>query len=373
MKLHNLHPKFYLILLGCFGSVGPVISASEIPRLYRSAEFLGRGDTGIAIADYDSAIFYNPAGLAQGNGIYKETILASPTLEISTPTRDAIRQISVEDDPTTDVLKRNIGKPQHIGIYNFSGVILRRVALGAFYSSSTNVFVAKSEAAGGLEFADANSVQNIGATFSIAEKILGDFLLVGATAKYIQRGQAAITVDVTDADQLDQLDSNDVLGVGTGFGGDIGLMIRGQARIKPSFGLTIQDLGDTKFTPTVVDDENPQKSAALKDIKQTVNAGFAIEPSSRASTFRLLLDVRDILRNNDESNSLFKRLHIGTELSVKDTVGFTGGLNQGYVSAGGYFDLWLIRIDLGIYTEEVGSWAGHRADNRFYFRLKAGF
>ena len=41
----------------------------ESYRLYRSAYFLGRGDTGIADADNHEAILYNPAGLALGKGL----------------------------------------------------------------------------------------------------------------------------------------------------------------------------------------------------------------------------------------------------------------------------------------------------------------
>ncbi|RYZ47331.1 MAG: hypothetical protein EOP07_27085, partial [Proteobacteria bacterium] len=70
----------------------------EFNTLYRSPYFLGRGDTGVATADGHEAIFYNPAGLAIGNGIYKETVLVSPSVQVSTQTKDLVRQALVEKE-----------------------------------------------------------------------------------------------------------------------------------------------------------------------------------------------------------------------------------------------------------------------------------
>ncbi|MCX6128345.1 MAG: hypothetical protein NTX25_04685, partial [Proteobacteria bacterium] len=75
-----------------------VLCGSELQfnTIYRSPYYLGRGDTGVATADYQEAIFYNPAGLAQGKGLYKETVLISPSVEVSTKTKDLVRQVLVE-------------------------------------------------------------------------------------------------------------------------------------------------------------------------------------------------------------------------------------------------------------------------------------
>jgi hypothetical protein len=85
----------------------------------------------------------------------------------------------------------------------------------------------------------------------------------------------------------------------------------------------------------------------------------------------MLIDYRDIL-NRQQSNP-FKKLHIGGEFSIRDTIGLTTGLNQGYATAGMYLDTYLLRFDLGFYTEETGEYSGHRGDSRLYFRLSAGF
>src|SRR5689334_2467079 len=71
-------------------------------RLYRSAYFLGRGDTGISIADEQDAIFYNPAGIAYGKGIYKKTVLAAPQIEVSESTRDLVRRLGIEESDAVE-------------------------------------------------------------------------------------------------------------------------------------------------------------------------------------------------------------------------------------------------------------------------------
>jgi hypothetical protein len=107
------------------------------------------------------------------------------------------------------------------------------------------------------------------------------------------------------------------------------------------------------------------------NFKQTINAGFAIEPGTKTSKLRLLIDYRDI-QSRVERNPR-KKLHTGAELVVAGAVGLTGGLNQGYPTGGFFVDLYLLRLDLGFYTEEMGSTVGSRPDTRYVMRLKAGF
>jgi hypothetical protein len=82
-------------------------------------------------------------------------------------------------------------------------------------------------------------------------------------------------------------------------------------------------------------------------------------------------DFRDAL-GNVETNT-FKRLHLGGEIKFAKLVGMTAGINQGYPTVGFFLNLYVLRMDLGVATEEVGSSAGIRPDQRIFFRLMAGF
>lgn len=333
---------------------------------YRSAYFLGRGNTGIAVADQEEAIFYNPAGLALGQGIYKKTVLASPQIEFSRATRDLVRQLTAEDADLIDAVRGNIGTPNHLGIQNFTGIIFRRVALGAIASSNTDILAYKSVEEGGLEAIRVSTDQTAGLTFSLAESFFSNQLLLGITGKYLIHGKGFASASVAEIDRVKEevKDKKNFIGFGQGEGADLGVMYKGGSRTPWSLGLTINDVGDTSVRPS-------EETALDLKFKQTINAGFAIESGTKTSKLRLLVDYRDI-QSRVETNPR-KKIHTGAELVVAGAIGMTGGLNQGYPTGGFFVDMYLMRLDLGFYTEEIGSTAGSRPDTRYVMRLKAGF
>ena len=358
--------RLFLSIAIVFNAAAPVARAQEAYRLYRSAAYLGRGDTGIAIADEEEAIFYNPAGIATGKGIYKKTVLVSPHVEVSRATRDMARQLSAEGADAVETVKDHIGENNHLGVTNFTGLILRRAALGAVMKSDVDIMSYKAPDQGGLEVVEARASQSVGATFSLADSFFSKNLFFGLTGKYLARGRGEVIASTADADAVkEQLkDQSQFLGMGEGGGGDFGIMYRGGGRIDPSFGITVNDIGDTHITPTEPTDLD-------LDIKQTVNVGVAISPGTKYSKFRLLADYRDAASR--EISNPRRKIHLGGELNVLDMVGFSGGLNQGSATAGVFLDLYFLRFDLGMYTEEIDDRVGVRSDTRYFFRLKAGF
>ena len=348
-----------------FWVVSVAALAEDDQRLYRSAHYLGRGDTGIAVADDHEAIMYNPAGIAQGKGIYKRTILASPMIEFSDDARSLVNELNDKSADTTAILRKRIGKNQHLGLYNLSAIVLRRVAIGVLASGTTDILVYKSPDAGGLEGVDAKIRQTTGVTFSVAESFWNEKLLIGTTLKYLQRGQAQLVANVTDAESLKKIEQSNLYGVGTGFSTDIGLMVKGSQRLKPTFGLTVRNVGTTKFTASTSTAPKPDS------LKQVVDAGVAIQPGTKVSSFKILVDYWDLTSAIYESP--YKKLHLGGELSIKDMLGFTAGISQGWSSAGIYADLYIMRIDGGIYIQEVSDRAGVRPDKRLFLRVSAGF
>ena len=342
--------------------------AEDMQRIYRSAYLLGRGDSGLAIADNEDAIFYNPAGIALGKGLFKKAVFASPMVEGSTAIRDiATRAQSAQSsDDYINIARDNIGKPLHAGIYNFTGLIFRRAALGVVSSAQTDLLVYKAPQYGGLESAKADFVENNGATFSLAQDYLDQKLLVGSTFKYLQRGQAHIDVNMTDVDKVKNMKSGDVLGSGIGGGADVGLMWQNpKARVNPACGLTVMNVGQTRFKALNSNATN------VDSLQQTVNFGCALRPGTKYSSFKLLADYWDA--TSTLTSNYRKKVHMGGEINVFNIVGFTAGMSQGAPSAGFFLNLYLLRFDLGMYTEEMEDRVGVRPDQRFFARLSVGF
>ena len=355
------------LLLGGLNAPLAAAKPQTSSAVYRSPYFLGRGDTGIAVADDEDAIFYNPAGLAQGTGIYKRTVLISPVIEVSKTTKDLAKQAtSASSDDAIDTVKDNIGKPAHIGVSNFTGLILRRAAVGVVASAHADFLAFDDPNSGGLQAVHASADETVGITFSLADKFFGDRLMLGSTIKYLQRGRGDIIAGAADVDTIrDKFkDTGNFIGVGTGIGADVGMMFRGGGRLNPSMGLTINDVGDTPIKPT--------KATTLDlGLRQTVNAGVSIEPGTKYSRIKFLLDYYDLVGKTYTDPRA--QTHIGLELGVLDAFGMTAGLNKGYPTAGLYADVYFLRLDFGMYGEEVGERIGTRPDQRYFFRLRMGF
>ncbi len=357
------------VLLLLFVALAPeALARDPETRLYRSAAFLGRGDTGIAIAEDEDAIFYNPANLAAGKGIYRKTVLLSPQVEVSQATKDLAKQVMSKNPDAIDTVRNNIGKPNHVGASDFFGIVLRRAAFGVIASSSVDLLAYKSPEPvnGGLEVVTVDAEANAGFTFSLAESFFKDQLLVGFTAKYLQRGRGEIAVSAAEADKAAELfaDTANFVGMGQGGGADVGATWKLGGRAAPTVSIVVADVGDTKITPDLETDLD-------LDLKQRVNVGFAIEPGTKFSKLKLLADYHDALGRTQPN--VLKRTHLGAEISVLALAGVSAGLNQGYPTAGVYVDVHFLRLDFAAYTEEVGTRVGTRPDPRYVMRIEIGF
>lgn len=353
--------KILIFLIFTTSTIG---LSKPVPYLYRSGYYLGRGDTGISTADNHEAIFYNPAGIATGKGIYKEVVIMSPTAEISADTKDLVRQVVVEKKTDADTIRQHIGKNQHFGIYNFTGVVFRRVAFGMINSAQGDAIVSKSYDDGGLEKLVFSTRINNGIVLSLAESFFSENMYFGTTIKYLQNQSADLDLGVVDSseikDKFKEIEAN-----GNARGIDLGYMYRSKGKTPFSLGLTIMDLGDTKFS-------NASDNARTPDpIKQTINLGLSIAPGTKHSRFEFFFDYRDLASTTEKIP--FKKIHIGTEISFRKFIGFTAGLNQGYPSLGVYMNLYVFRLDIGGYGEEVGEHIGSRPDQRYFLKLFAGF
>lgn len=337
------------------------LKADEISnhRLYRSAHYLGRGDTGIGDSDKHHSIFYNPAGLAMGSGIYKESVFFSPRVEVSSSTKDLVRQVAVEKQNDPRLLRNYIGKNQHLGVSNFTGIVFRRAAIGIVVNSSVDALLYKSPTAGATETLSAQSLVDQVLTFSFAEKIASN-LALGSTLKYYQQQTyASLGINVVDANNVaNQLESSGAQSKLSGYGGDIGLSY-GDEKLPFAAGLTIENVGQTSLS--TID------SSDKRIIKQTLNLGLSYKVKSNLSQFNFLFDIRD-LGSNIESNIL-KKINLGSEISIGSFAGLSAGLQQGYPSFGLWMDLYLFRTDLAMYTQEMGSYAGARPDSRYVLQM----
>lgn len=357
-----------IIFISYIYNTNLIFAQQDFYQLYKSAYYIGRGNTGIADSYDNEAVIYNPAGLAHGEHIYKKTILLSPAIEVSNTTKNIIKQFALDKQNDVETVRKYLGTNQHLGFYNLTGIAFKKAALATTSSIQTDLSVTKSPEFGGLETASANMVVNQALLLSLADHIIKDTLMLGGTIKYIYRGAGNITVNVADTENIKNIKDDDVMGYGNGWGFDLGLLYKiGKNDVlstESNIGLTIENIGNTKL--------NIQGgSSKYTKLKQSVNLGYCFKVYSIYSILKILADYRDIF-NSIEHNK-FKKLYLGTEVTVKNLIGIVAGISEGYPSLGFYLDLRLIRLDVGMYTKEISDTVGLREDKRYYFRLMAGF
>lgn len=352
--------------LMCLAMPPEVALAGEIQRMYRSAYLLGMGDTGVAFARGSDAIFYNPAGVALSKSLLVEASILSPQVEVARSSENIYRDVKSGKDGL-EIASGAAGKPQYAAIQNYSGVVFQRAAMGLFQRAQLDAFVG-SDPQTGLPSAEFGSSVYLGSHLSYARPLSDSFFL-GTNVKVVQKAQSRIKMNALNAQQLANQDLESYLKKhlkrGTGVGADVGVLYQTDSATKTTFGAVARDIGLSYHWP--VGDGTPVPNAE----PSVVDLGVAIEPETRKSRSRLALDFRDVF--DEQKENVFKRIHLGAELNFQGVLGGTVGLNQGYLSYGGYVCFWLIRAEAGAYSEEFGEYPGNRQSKRAYVRIGLGW
>lgn len=341
----------------------------EMQRQYRSAHHLGMGDAGLSSVMGADAIFYNPAGLAQGKGILSEAILASPQVTAGANSTKLYKDIQDKKE-VLDLLSKYQGEPLHLGVQNFTGLAFRRSAFGVLAQGQTSLFSGP-DPVSGLPVAQVGAVARGGVTLSLAKGFFDESLFLGTTLKVLHKREFELKMSVLEAERsLKGKDFSAVMDeamkAGIGAGADFGLIWKAQdASVKPALGVVVRNVG---MSYTL--DGTPPEDAPSED-PMMVDVGVSIEPQTKRSFSRLSIDLRDVA--DAQREIIYKRLHVGGELSFQGVLGVMGGVNQGYPTYGAFLALKVLRIEGGSYSEELGKKPGDLRSRRYYARVSVGW
>jgi hypothetical protein len=366
----KLNLVFYLTILIPTLLIEHYAFADAIQREYRSANFLGKGDTGIADAKGFDAIFYNPAGIAQGKGILNEIIIVTPQAEVSTNIMELSNSLTGKSNTSVlQLLSQNQNKSYSAAIQNYTGVIFRKVAIGAFARGSANYYnYTDLSIPSGFSQVDTN--MRYGAHLTIAQPLLNDRIFIGLTGKYLQKDQIKFKIDSSSPDYSG---SNNILDSlintnqrkGAGIGADVGMMFLLEKNTGTQLGIAYRNIG---MTYRWVADSN--KGAPTPE-PTTLDVGFVSAVGTTRNKISLSLDVVDVL--NTQKQIFLKRSHIGLEYSLLDMFGVQTGINQGYWVYGGYFGTKVVRIEGGVFTEEMGNKFKENPNQSAFVRVVVGW
>ena len=335
----------------------PVAFAEELPALYRGIRPLGMGGAFLTVSDDENALFYNPAGLNDVKG-FGGVGLLNPEVAISEDSLELYQDIQdVEGTDTTQVinlLRKHVGKHQHVRTALFPHLYMHNFAVGVLGQGTLDLEVrnpAFPEVVSDVKL-------DIGGAVGGAVGFWERKLQVGVAAKYVQREGVKDTFQpaeiVVDFDPFaNRVKAND-------FAFDLGIKFNPSGPLDPSLAVVVQNITDLDFD-------------TLGVIPQQLNIGVGIHPNFWILDNRLVLEVDDVTKQVGTDNDFYKRVHMGAEFKLPMILALRVGVNQGYYTAGATVDFWILKLAAATYAEEVGAFAGQRADRRYVAQLSLGF
>ena len=151
-------------------------------------------------------------------------------------------------------------------------------------------------------------------------------------------------------------------------------------------------LGEYKYGILVPSDEMTSTSATtfVKNLdkesvfkfkpKMDLDLGIGYEGKLSIIGFKAAADfvdlislVRELDGGYSAKNVLLNHTKAGAEISLFDMIKVRGGINSGYLTLGGSFNIGIITVDTAYYWEELGSLAGHNPLDCMTIRFNLGW
>jgi hypothetical protein len=145
---------------------------------------------------------------------------------------------------------------------------------------------------------------------------------------------------------------------GTTIGADIGLIYQADANWR--FGLLAENVGYAAALGTATDAPPPEQ--------QRIDFGMSYRVDWKPWRWDFMVDGQDL--TNPDNLEVLRLLHVGTEIgrsyiSRDNDIGLDAGINEGYFTMGGFFDIVLARLTLSYYAVELGDFPGQSKDRRW--------
>ncbi len=320
---------------------------------------LSMGGAGVGLADDEYALFHNPAGLA---GMEKRRFRAmSVGIEASMDTYSSLGTTkSVFSNFQLANMNQLMGKDiiartSATTMVNLPHFSLAYIADG---QASMNQF---NQANPTFRLGDmiTHGIQT-GMGWNLSKSKKGpEEMRVGVAAKVLWRRGGYYDIStagfLSASSQGRQYINNLVGSYGMGFGADVGAQYMKHIDNKThvSFGTSITDIGNTKFSDT-----------HAQTIPMNVSLGVAFQKELEMLKLKFAAD----LQNLTQETSFVNRTHFGGAISLP-MFDFNYGLYQMNLTYGFAFDLWVVRVSALTYAEELGLYYHQNQSRRYMLQV----
>ncbi len=340
-------------------------AAAPFPRYSCGVRALGMGGAFTAVADDESAIFYNPAGLA-GQDFVAVSIF-NPLIDIGSDSLDLIGDAADVDfnstEETADLMRDYVGEYQYIRCRLFPHAAFNVADVGAMVGVLGQFRLEADVWNPVWPELYVDRVTDYGLMGGMGWKLPFTGLKAGWALKLLAREhlQAVYTATDISADDFEDRLADDTVS-GSGVTTDFGVMY------------TKSLVPLTDLTLAVAVQHFPELDFGdAPDLKTQVNLGAGLHTELMGLGVIVAADLMDITNEVSPDDDVEKKLHLGVEAHLPAVASVRMGLNQGYFTAGVTLSFRLIRLEVATYAEEVGTDAVKWDNRRYVCQLSLGW
>lgn len=386
----------FLILSFCLKAFSQEGVQTSIHHQWQSSRALGMGDAFIASANDYSALFYNPAGMADrtfGHLNMSMELGGSLTIQKFQKDLDTVSKGTYANDGEKnlayiDVLNKYYGKTMGFRLKAFEAIWVRPGwGIGfvpADFSFESQVHNQGTPALDVRAFGDTTLAY--GYASEIRNFLPGKFSW-GLTTKFINRVYINREINtlslISDSSTVRREDARD----GYTLDGDLGFLYSPPVAdegffsifqlAKPTFGLVARNLADYGFKSSfkLMNKDSTAPIQPPEKLHRVLDVGAKFEyPDLWIFGGRGELDIRDIGHPNFNWRRAF---HLGFEFDWTVASWWKGsyriGVNQGYPTLGLSALLFFFNLDLVTYGEEVGTFSTPKENRVYMAKLNLDF
>ncbi len=339
----------------------------------------GMAEAFTAVADDQNALYYNPAGLAKlGPWGYDYIEIISPTVAFTDHDYAAVQDIQdmanlglsnlTKDAATFEKFRKVLAKLRGNPYYLRFGInpffIKKNFGFATYINNETTLSVHD-----GNTLARIEDVADGDVRMGYAHSFMGDKLSLGAAAGYRIRGNVDFNVRIDEIQKYTGSGNEETLKkqlkTGWGIPVDVGMMFTPIELWSPTFGLSVLNVGDTKFyLPDYTKKFSSSKPNALQ---QSVNMGLSLTPRFGKKLFaRAAMDFKDVNLPRPAS----EKFRVGLEGGFERLLTLQTGLANNAPSWGLETKLLILNVRYASYVEERGYSSGQKPERRHILNVR---
>ena len=314
-----------------------------------SVRALGMGDAYTALADDESALFYNPAGLARVRGInWKIFGVGAGASGLTAASKVSALQ-GGSASAFSDAISELYGEHVWTGLGGESIFTLPMFGFGIYNHGSALIRVDNPV----YPNLHVRVVNDYGYVFGVG--VPAGPIHFGLDLKYIKRTGADIPMGpsyIADLDPAAVAESITAWGVGYGADAGVSLVIPAPF-FSAAMSAVWKNMGKIQFRSL--------GGSEIPDEDNNVTLGLGLDFDLPLISIRPAIDVNYLNRSDLQ---LTRKVNFGIEIGLP-LLDIRGGFREGYYTAGVGLNLGLFRVDAATYGVELGEYPGQIEDRRY--------